>query len=114
MNNTPAAADRAPSPIARWIAAVLCIVYGFAKINGSQFTVLDSELAKPLAGCLANGRGHSGPPVAPGLLRVQPRTYGRVQVGTRPRSASPFRDRLDKDGARLVSVAAKRGADHGR
>src|SRR5262245_55397868 len=31
-----------------WIAATLCIVYGFAKINGSQFTVLDSELSKPL------------------------------------------------------------------
>lgn len=33
---------------ARWIAAILCILYGFAKINGSQFTVLDSELTKPL------------------------------------------------------------------
>jgi hypothetical protein len=42
------AGDRAPSATARWIAAVLCIVYGFAKINGSQFTVLDSELTKPL------------------------------------------------------------------
>src|SRR5918993_5347848 len=48
MDNSPATADRAPSPVARWIAAVLCIVYGFAKINGSQFTVLDSELSKPL------------------------------------------------------------------
>jgi hypothetical protein len=27
---------------------VICIVYGFAKLNGSQFTVLDSELTKPL------------------------------------------------------------------
>jgi hypothetical protein len=27
---------------------MLCIVYGFAKINGSQFAVLDSELTKPL------------------------------------------------------------------
>ncbi len=32
----------------RWIAATLCILYGFAKINGSQFTVLDSEITKPL------------------------------------------------------------------
>ena len=48
MDNSAATADCAPSPVARWIAAVLCIVYGFAKINGSQFTVLDSELAKPL------------------------------------------------------------------
>lgn len=37
-----------PPRLARWIAATLCIVYGFAKINGSQFTVLDSELTKPL------------------------------------------------------------------
>jgi hypothetical protein len=43
-----AAAERVPAPVARWMAAVLCIVYGFAKINGAQFTVLDSELAKPL------------------------------------------------------------------
>jgi hypothetical protein len=39
---------RAQSQLARWIAATLCILYGFAKINGSQFTVLDSELTKPL------------------------------------------------------------------
>jgi len=26
----------------------MCILYGFAKLNGSQFTVLDSELAKPM------------------------------------------------------------------
>jgi hypothetical protein len=32
----------------RWIAAVLCITYGAAKITGSQFTILDSELARPL------------------------------------------------------------------
>ena len=42
------AAERAPSSVARWIAAVICILYGFAKLNGSQFTVLDSELTKPL------------------------------------------------------------------
>lgn len=41
-------ADRPPSAVARWTAAVICIVYGFAKINGAQFTVLDSELARPL------------------------------------------------------------------
>lgn len=40
--------ESAPPRVPRWIAAVLCIVYGFAKINGSQFTVLDSELTKPL------------------------------------------------------------------
>jgi hypothetical protein len=27
---------------------LLCFLYGFAKINGSQFTVLDSELARPM------------------------------------------------------------------
>ncbi|MDZ7631178.1 MAG: hypothetical protein U5K74_07480 [Gemmatimonadaceae bacterium] len=32
----------------RWLVAVLCIIYGFAKLNGSQFTVLDSELARPM------------------------------------------------------------------
>jgi hypothetical protein len=40
--------ERAPSPVARWVAALLCFTYGFAKINGSQFTVLDSELARPM------------------------------------------------------------------
>ncbi len=34
--------------VARWLAAVIMIVYGFAKLNGSQFTVLDSELTKPM------------------------------------------------------------------
>ena len=34
--------------IARWVSAVLLIVYGFAKLNGSQFTVLDSEISKPM------------------------------------------------------------------
>jgi len=33
---------------ARWVAVVFCLLYGFAKLNGSQFTVLDSELSKPL------------------------------------------------------------------
>ena len=32
----------------RWIAAALLMLYGFAKLNGSQFTVLDSVLATPL------------------------------------------------------------------
>ncbi|HYC88183.1 MAG TPA: hypothetical protein VEO54_03155 [Thermoanaerobaculia bacterium] len=32
----------------RYFAAFLLLAYGFAKINGSQFTVLDSELDKPL------------------------------------------------------------------
>lgn len=37
-----------PSAAARWVAAMLCVSYGFAKINGAQFTVLDSELERPL------------------------------------------------------------------
>jgi hypothetical protein len=39
---------------ARWIAAALCILYGFAKLNGSQFVVLDSELSRPMGD--ASGR----------------------------------------------------------
>jgi hypothetical protein len=35
-------------PAIRWVAVVLSIVYGFAKLTGSQFTVLDSELTKPM------------------------------------------------------------------
>ena len=31
---------------ARWIAAAIMITYGFAKLTGSQFTVLDSEATK--------------------------------------------------------------------
>lgn len=34
--------------VARWLAAVIMIAYGFAKLTGSQFTVLDSELTRPL------------------------------------------------------------------
>jgi hypothetical protein len=46
---TPAAAEGRPTAAAaRWIAAVLLILYGFAKVNGAQFRMLDSELAKPL------------------------------------------------------------------
>ena len=48
MQISAATAERAPSAVARWLAAVICILYGFAKLNGSQFTVLDSELTKPL------------------------------------------------------------------
>ena len=47
MESVPTA-EHVSSPVARWVAAVLCILYGFAKINGAQFTVLESELAKPL------------------------------------------------------------------
>jgi hypothetical protein len=36
-----------PTPL-RWIAVVLLMTYGFAKVNGSQFTILESELAKPM------------------------------------------------------------------
>ena len=32
----------------RFLASFLILFYGFAKLNGSQFTVLDSELDKPL------------------------------------------------------------------
>ncbi|HEX7086273.1 MAG TPA: hypothetical protein VF198_07905 [Vicinamibacterales bacterium] len=35
-------------PVARWAVAVIAVVYGFAKLNGAQFTVLDSELDKPM------------------------------------------------------------------
>jgi hypothetical protein len=35
-------------PAVRWVAVVLSLLYGFAKLNGSQFTVLDSELTKPM------------------------------------------------------------------
>ena len=34
--------------IVRWFCAVQFLIYGFAKVNGSQFTVLDSQLATPL------------------------------------------------------------------
>ena len=39
---------RVANPVVRWFAALILIVYGFAKLNGSQFTVLDSELDKPM------------------------------------------------------------------
>ena len=45
----PAAIERHPTAAAaRWIAAVLLILYGFAKVNGAQFRMIDSELARPL------------------------------------------------------------------
>jgi hypothetical protein len=45
----PLPASLLPPPSrARWIAAGLLMVYGFAKLNGSQFTVLDSDLTKPM------------------------------------------------------------------
>jgi hypothetical protein len=34
--------------VLRWGAAMVLLTYGFAKLNGSQFTILDSELDKPL------------------------------------------------------------------
>jgi hypothetical protein len=37
-----------PFGVPRWTAAVICFLYGFAKLNGSQFTILDSELTKPM------------------------------------------------------------------
>ena len=33
---------------ARFVASFLILIYGFAKINGSQFTILASELDKPM------------------------------------------------------------------
>jgi hypothetical protein len=32
----------------RYGVAAILLVYGFAKLNGSQFTILDSELDKPM------------------------------------------------------------------
>ena len=43
-----AAAPASSRPVARWAVAVIAVVYGFAKLNGAQFTVLDSELDKPM------------------------------------------------------------------
>lgn len=34
--------------ILRFVIAFLVLTYGFAKLNGSQFTILDSELDKPM------------------------------------------------------------------
>ena len=45
---TEAVPPIAKPPAIRWIAVLLCIIYGFAKLNGSQFTILDSELARPM------------------------------------------------------------------
>jgi hypothetical protein len=36
------------SRLLRYLSALVLFVYGFAKINGSQFTILDSELDKPM------------------------------------------------------------------
>ncbi len=36
------------SRLLRYLSAILLFAYGFAKINGSQFTILDSELDKPM------------------------------------------------------------------
>jgi len=32
----------------RWIAAVLCVLYAFAKLTGSQFAPLDSQISRPM------------------------------------------------------------------
>jgi hypothetical protein len=34
--------------LVRYPAALVLLLYGFAKINGSQFTILDFELDKPM------------------------------------------------------------------
>lgn len=44
----PSRADPAAHAAVRWFAALIAVVYGFAKLNGSQFTILDSELDKPM------------------------------------------------------------------
>lgn len=47
--NALKARPRTPSQsVARWIVAVMAVTYGFAKLNEAQFTVLDSELDKPM------------------------------------------------------------------
>lgn len=49
MNQPNASADAPPDPwVSRWVAATILVFYGLAKLNGSQFTVLDSELDKPM------------------------------------------------------------------
>ena len=35
--------------VTRYVVALFLLLYGFAKINGSQFTILDSELDKPMS-----------------------------------------------------------------
>ena len=37
-----------PSAALRYFVALMFLLYGFAKLNGAQFTILDSELDKPL------------------------------------------------------------------
>ena len=37
-----------PPSRVRWVAVAVCLLYGFAKVNKSQFTGLDSEIAKPM------------------------------------------------------------------
>ena len=79
--------EQVPPPAARWIASVICFVYGFAKITGAQFTVLDSELARPLGQVSGfwltwHYFGHSAVygtllallQIAAGILLVLPRT----------------------------------------
>src|SRR5207248_947892 len=55
-NNPPVHQEEVPWPpgaiwgyrILRYFVAFFVLLYGFAKLNGSQFTILDSELDKPL------------------------------------------------------------------
>ncbi|MEZ4376684.1 MAG: hypothetical protein R3B35_00205 [Gemmatimonadales bacterium] len=46
--SSPAATPPRTPGLLQWVGAVIAITYGFAKLNGSQFTVLDSELARPM------------------------------------------------------------------
>jgi hypothetical protein len=46
----PAAIEKGvlqPTPL-RWVTVAICFLYGFAKVNKSQFTVLDSEVTRPM------------------------------------------------------------------
>ncbi len=40
--------ERMANRLVRWVCAAIVLIYGFAKLNGSQFTILDSELDKPM------------------------------------------------------------------
>ncbi|MGH8337259.1 MAG: hypothetical protein ACRETL_10670 [Gammaproteobacteria bacterium] len=46
--HSPPSSSRRRTGVAQWLGCTICVVYGFAKLNGAQFTVLDSELSKPL------------------------------------------------------------------
>jgi hypothetical protein len=70
-----------------WSPPLICFLYGFANISGSQFTVLDSELTRPLGEVsgfwltwhyfgysAAYGNGIATLQILAGVLLVLPRT----------------------------------------